>query len=174
MANNYSNIGPVTHISVGSVLSRTFSTILNYPLVFLLPFIIETLQQVFFEVFSSEFNIISLIVEMFLTSLSQGVIIYAVYQVLLGNRASIGRSVLHGLARILTLCYLHLVKMLFFFLSMLAVMIPSVIISRIIDFQIPSNIPLDPLLDIVPQELMPAVSIAFIPCLLIALFLSVK
>jgi len=174
MAKNNSNIGVETHLSVGSVLSRSFSTLLSNPLIFLLPFIIEALHQVFW-VFFPQFGFglgfgfditITFIVQTFLSVmsqvLSQGVIIFAVYQVLLGNRSSIGESMSYCLARLATLCNICVLITLFFVAIFVAVLIPSYLLTRFIDFSIPPEFPFVNLLNRIPTNLLIAVAPAFL------------
>ena len=179
MVNNSSYIGSAIQLSVVSVLSRTLSILIIKPHVFLLPLIIGTLQQAFikFVPLGLYGSIIAYIATRLLTALSQGIIIYAVYQALIGERVSMDESVSCCTARLMTLCFISILITLCFILVFLAALVPGFFFARFVDFQIPTNIPFFPSLPtllMVPPNLLIAVTFAIIPWFIITLFLSIK
>ncbi|MDR1045865.1 MAG: hypothetical protein LBP33_12265 [Candidatus Adiutrix sp.] len=133
--------------TVGSVLSRTFSTLLDNPLVFFgLPGL-AALPEILVALGSSEaragLGLVSLF-SVILSLIMEGAVAYAVYQSLRGQAAPLGESLSKGLARIIPLAisavltgiiillgFIFLIVPGFTMMCLLSVTIPACVVERL-------------------------------------------
>ena len=117
--------------SVGSILSRTFSTLFKNPLVYFgLPLLVTIPAAIFVFVFQSTAGIILGVFAALIFGLAiQGAIAYAVYQGLKGNVASIGDALRLGMSRIGTIILATILVGLCVGLGTLLLFIPGIIIT---------------------------------------------
>ena len=127
--------------SVGSILSRTFATLMKNPAVFFGLAIIAILPSTIVEALSPEQRSLGFVMQVVETILSlavQGAIAYTVYCVLTGKSTSLGDSVSRGMARIGPLLLAAILTGLGIGIGMLLLVIPGIIVMCVWAVTIPA------------------------------------
>ena len=128
-----------SEFTVGSILSRTYTTLFRNPSVFLgiylIPFIPNVISLYYlptdfrsFEVKSALAFGLSSLVSMILSMLVQGALPYAVYQALRGNTTTIGKSFSYCIPKLGTLFLVSSLVGLGIFFGFLIFVIPGIIL----------------------------------------------
>ena len=132
MEANQTSITNASQFTVGSVLSRTYSTLFSNPVVFLFLSLLVLIPIAFLELnmpkgstASSGFQIIRTI----LSLMTEGAVAYGVFQIRRGNVASIGESISNGMARFGSLLYASFLTGFATTLGMLLFVIPGLILT---------------------------------------------
>ncbi|MDR1045864.1 MAG: hypothetical protein LBP33_12260 [Candidatus Adiutrix sp.] len=127
--------------TVGSVLSRTFSTLLDNPLVFFglpglaaLPEILVTLD---FSEPLAGFGLVSLF-SVILNLIMQGAVAYAVCQALRGQTAPLGESLSKGLTRIIPLTISAVLSWIVILLGFIFLIVPGFTMICLLSVTIPA------------------------------------
>lgn len=126
---------------VGSVLSRSFSTLMKNPLLFFGLTLAASLPTFIVEAFSPDqggLGIVMNVVQTILGLVVEGAIAYAVYRVLTGKNASLGYSVSRGMGRIIPLFLAALVTGLGIGIGLVLLVIPGLIVMCVWVVTIPA------------------------------------
>lgn len=127
--------------NVGSVLSRSFSTLMKNPVVFFGLAIAAVLPSTIVEVFvpgKMWLELVMQVVQMILNLVVQGAIAYTVYRVLTGKNVSLGNAVSRGMRRIIPLCLAALVAGLGIGIGTLLLIVPGIIVMCVWAVTIPA------------------------------------
>lgn len=135
MATQSSGFVVAPEFSIGSVLSRTFSTLFHNPLLFFgLSAVVAAISTLLEGVVSESFIGLALsnFLGLFLGLVLQGMIAYAVFLALIGEDSSLGEVLERGLTRFVPLLLVALFTGVLYFLGFMVLIIPGIILMCIL------------------------------------------
>lgn len=129
-----------TEFTVGSVLSRTMSTLFKNPVLFIGLAFIALIPGIILTIILPQTqgaNILTNLINSIFALVIQGAIAYGVFLVLRNEKASFGAVISRGLSSVVTLVLVSIIMTVLIFIGVMIVFIPGIIVACILAVSIP-------------------------------------